>query len=90
MLHSPTEKWPFTLQLRYDSANDVIKDVVYVNLTSKTKLNLRVVDYQGYSIKLRGYDGQKDFTISFEAGDPYTGESWWGNHRESIELFPVQ
>lgn len=86
MIHSDTEKWPFTVQFNYNASSDRISNVVYVNLTSKTKVNMSVSSYDGYTLDLTGHDGRKSFRLLFSGSNPYYGDSWWGDHHESMEL----
>lgn len=86
MIHTNGKKYPFTLSFKVDQDDFEISDIKYVNVGSGTTLSLECDYYNADGIHFSGKDGGKTFIIEFNGDNPYTGEAWWGDFRQDIEL----
>lgn len=86
MIHTDGRKFPFSLSFYYDSDTGKISEVRYKNIGSGTTLSLVCHSFDGESVNLYGMDGNKEFIIEFSGDGPYTGDAWWGDFHQDIEL----
>ncbi|MDE6423196.1 MAG: hypothetical protein K2K95_07230, partial [Muribaculaceae bacterium] len=86
MIHTDGRRFPFTLEFDYSPENNKISDVVYVNTTSSTKLKLETTEFSHSMVRFEGKDGGKKFILQFSDTRPYSGDAWWGDFHQNIEL----
>ena len=86
MIHTDGRRFPFTLEFDYFPEDNKISDVVYVNTTSSTKLKLETTEFTHSMVRFEGKDGGKKFILQFSNTQPYSGDAWWGDFHQNIEL----
>lgn len=87
MIHTDGRRFPFDLSLNYNPGGDPqITDAVYYNPSAGTKVKLKVDVHKDNFIRLSGTTGGKAFILEFRGSNPYTGDAWWGDFHQDIEM----
>ena len=86
MIHTNGDRYPFSLSFFIIPSTGEIEDILYKNLNYGTTLRLQCQYYHESGVKFFGNDGDKEFTLSFSGENPYTGDAWWGDLHQDIEL----
>lgn len=87
MIHTDGRLFPFTLEFYYYPKENKLDNIVYVNSTSGTRVKMEATEFSPSFVKFEGKDGGKAFIIQFSDTDPYSGDAWWGDFHQDIELY---
>ncbi|MDE6072730.1 MAG: hypothetical protein K2G53_09310 [Muribaculaceae bacterium] len=86
MIHTDGRRFPFTLEFYYYPGENRIDNITYVNSSSGTRVKMETMEFTSSFVKFEGRDGGKPFILQFSDTHPYSGDAWWGNFHQDIEL----
>ncbi|MDE5869368.1 MAG: hypothetical protein K2H18_03970, partial [Muribaculaceae bacterium] len=87
MIHTDGQRFPFKVSFDFDPyGTPEITNVVYDNSNYNTKINLRATEFYGSFVRFEGNGGNKEFILQFQGDNPYSGDAWWGDFHQDVEL----
>lgn len=87
MIHTDGRRFPFKVSFDFDPyGTPEITNVVYDNSNYDTKINLTATEFYGSFVRLEGNGGNKQFILQFSGDNPYSGDAWWGDFHQEVEL----
>lgn len=87
MINSDGRRFPFELSFEYNPDDyPGISKVIYYNPSAPVRARLYVEEIGDDFIRFAGEVGKKELIIQFSGSDPYTGDSWWGDLHQEIEM----
>lgn len=89
MISAKGTRFPIKVSFYYDASTRKYSNVVYKNVKYGTTLNLIGYENTDGGITLQGGDGGKQFVMQFSGNGTYTGDAWWGDTHQDLELFKL-